>query len=181
MSKELLSTYIPRIETEVKPSVHDPEKINVNELEQKFQSLTPLKQFAAYHLTVMYFLKQTEDALKLYDCYDQIEEENEIKNIREKQKEFPLVRNIALSGLFSVGFALLARRVPFLQGSFQAFYAYPASYLFAYSFLEWRHCKAKNMRDNQNIDSQILLAKAHLHTNSIRLTNQLKFYLQEAL
>lgn len=149
------------------------------------EGLTPVREYTADNLRTMYMLKQYEDVLRLYDCYDHKAEANLDDRIRST------VTSNRVNGYLSAGVSFLAvclylksvKASPMRLDSFiNNIYAIPFISIFTYSFIRILHYSRQD-RSNRILskDLQIRNTKGELHTVCVQLTNQLKYPVHTSL
>ena len=146
--------------------------------------LHPLRRELAKRLNKMLYIKQLEEMLTLYDCYDYKDETNFMN-----QKEVPQVKEMAKTAtpIFTAipvfAFILLKRSNPFLFSSYvNNIYGVTYTTLLSLAFLKFTFTREEMLVGLKYFaDSSIVMAKSEIHSECIALTNSLMFSQSEMI
>ena len=132
------------------------------------------KNYTGERLTAMLILKQLEDSLAYFDQVLPKEHENYFKRVSQFQIVNPknyFLNFLTIGSLFA--YFKYKRLSPFyFQNYIKEIYNFP---LIAFAFYNFIKFIIPDMSNELNNMRNIILTKSLLHSNSVRLTNKLKY------
>lgn len=130
----------------------------------------PLRTYTARNLQEMYYLKQLENMLNLYDCACYNTTLVQPKNISSTFS--------AQATILTVLYFLYKKKSSPLMFSSYINHIYPLTFISLLSFTFWNYLSRPKV---QNPYEEIDKAKAELHTQAVRINNNLKYATNEII